>query len=62
MNRQRIFKHWNKVFNLMPILITVSTRKKIDMEGELWWNVLGINGQPISMKNSQDSESENKPD
>ena len=29
----------------------VAKRKKIDIEGELWWNVLEATGQPISMKN-----------
>ncbi|MCU0457631.1 MAG: ATP-dependent 6-phosphofructokinase [Bacteroidales bacterium] len=30
----------------------VAKRKKVDVEGELWWNVLEATGQPISMKNS----------
>ena len=44
--------NWNNIFTLLPIPITVSSRKKIDIEGELWWNVLETTGQPVSMKNS----------
>jgi 6-phosphofructokinase 1 len=43
--------HWNNMFTLLPIPITVSQRKKIDIEGELWWNVLETTGQPSSMVN-----------
>jgi 6-phosphofructokinase 1 len=42
---------WNNQFTLMPIEIVVAKRKKIEIEGELWWNVLEATGQPISMKN-----------
>jgi 6-phosphofructokinase 1 len=42
---------WNDNFTLMPISQVVKKRKKIDVEGELWWNVLEATGQPISMKN-----------
>jgi 6-phosphofructokinase 1 len=42
---------WNYHFTLMPIEMVVAKRKKIDVEGELWWNVLEATGQPISMKN-----------
>ena len=42
---------WNDQFTLMPIPMVVAKRKKIDIEGELWWNVLEATGQPISMKN-----------
>jgi 6-phosphofructokinase 1 len=42
---------WNNQFTLMPIEIVVAKRKKIDVQGELWWNVLEATGQPISMKN-----------
>jgi 6-phosphofructokinase 1 len=31
--------------------MAVAKRKKIDIEGELWWNVLEATGQPISMIN-----------
>ncbi len=43
--------YWNNEFTLLPISMTVAKRKKIDIEGELWWNVLEATGQPISMKN-----------
>ncbi len=42
---------WNYQFTLMPIPVVVAKRKKIDVGGELWWNVLEATGQPISMKN-----------
>ena len=42
---------WNNHFTLLPIPMVVAKRKKIDIEGELWWNVLEATGQPISMKN-----------
>lgn len=42
---------WNDHFTLMPIPMVVTKRKKIDVEGELWWNVLEATGQPIKMKN-----------
>lgn len=42
---------WNNHFTLLPIPLVVAKRKKIDVEGELWWNVLEATGQPISMKN-----------
>jgi 6-phosphofructokinase 1 len=46
-----VIGNWNGQFTLLPIPITVSERKKIDVEGELWWNVLEATGQPIQMKN-----------
>jgi 6-phosphofructokinase 1 len=42
---------WNNHFTLMPIPMVVAKRKKIDVDGELWWNVLEATGQPITMKN-----------
>ncbi len=38
--------HWNNEFTLIPIPIAVSKRKRIDINGELWWNVLEATGQP----------------
>jgi 6-phosphofructokinase 1 len=46
-----VIGHWNNLFTLLPIPITISNRKKIDVEGELWWNILETTGQPVSMKN-----------
>jgi 6-phosphofructokinase 1 len=44
--------YWNDHFTLLPIQMAVAKRKKIDIKGELWWNVLEATGQPISMINS----------
>jgi 6-phosphofructokinase 1 len=43
--------HWAGYFTLLPIPLATSKRKKIDINGELWWNVLEATGQPASMKN-----------
>ena len=43
--------NWNNEFTLLPIPAAISKRKKIDLESELWWNVLETTGQPVSMKN-----------
>lgn len=43
---------WNNHFTIMPIPMVVAKRKRIDVEGELWWNVLEATGQPISMLNN----------
>lgn len=46
-----VIGYWNNEFTLLPIPMAVAKRKKIDVEGELWWNVLEATGQPTSMKN-----------
>jgi len=46
-----VIGYWNNQFTLMPIPMVVAKRKKIDVEGELWWNVLEATGQPVNMKN-----------
>jgi 6-phosphofructokinase 1 len=38
--------HWNSHFTLIPIPIAVSVQKRIDVNSELWWNVLETTGQP----------------
>lgn len=43
--------YWNDMFTLIPIPLATSRRKKIDINGELWWHVLEATGQPSSMKN-----------
>jgi 6-phosphofructokinase 1 len=43
--------YWNNNFTLMPIPMVTMKRKKIDIEGELWWNVTEATGQPAYMKN-----------
>ncbi len=42
--------HWNDNFTLIPIPVAVSETKKIDVGGELWWNVLETTGQPAKMR------------
>jgi 6-phosphofructokinase 1 len=46
-----VIGYWNNQYTLMPIPMVVAKRKKIDVEDELWWNVLEATGQPVSMKN-----------
>lgn len=43
--------NWNNEFTLLPITAAVAERKTIDLESELWWNVLEATGQPVTMKN-----------
>jgi len=43
--------HWNGHFTLIPVPIAVSATRKIDVDGELWWNVLETTGQPAKMRN-----------
>jgi len=45
--------NWNGQFTLLPIPVTIAKRKKIDRNGELWWNILEATGQPVSMKNPE---------
>ena len=42
----------NNRFVYMPIELVIAERKKIDIEGDLWFNVLETTGQPQEMKNS----------
>jgi 6-phosphofructokinase 1 len=42
---------WGDQFTYLPIEATIGERKKIDLESELWWNVLEATGQPSSFKN-----------
>ncbi len=42
---------WNTFFTLLPITMAVKERKKINTEGELWWDVIQTTGQPAVMKN-----------
>lgn len=42
--------YWNGSFTYLPIPIAVKERKKINLESELWWNVLETTGQPVHMK------------
>jgi len=42
--------YWNGHFTLLPIEAATNERKKINIEGEFWWNVLEATGQPPKMK------------
>lgn len=42
---------WGDLFTYLPVKATIGQRKKIDIESELWWNVLETTGQPLSFKN-----------
>ncbi|MDW3649351.1 MAG: ATP-dependent 6-phosphofructokinase [Bacteroidia bacterium] len=42
----------NNKFVYLPIDLVTAERKKIDLEGDLWLNVLETTGQPMSMKNA----------
>jgi 6-phosphofructokinase 1 len=42
--------YWNNQFTLIPITETVKSRKKIELESYLWYNVLEATGQPVIMK------------
>lgn len=41
----------NNKFIYLPIELLISERKKIDVEGDLWLNVLETTGQPMNMMN-----------
>ncbi|MEM6802228.1 MAG: ATP-dependent 6-phosphofructokinase, partial [Bacteroidota bacterium] len=41
----------NNKFVYLPIELVTAERKKIDLEGDLWLNVLETTGQPMIMKN-----------
>jgi 6-phosphofructokinase 1 len=43
--------NWNNEFTLLPIATTVAKRKKINLDSELYWNIIEATGQPIRMKN-----------
>lgn len=44
---------WSNTFTYLPISATVSEREKIDLESELWWNVMEATGQPMDFKNDK---------
>ena len=46
-----LVSRWNNQFVYLPVPAAVQKRKKIDLEGELWLNVLDATGQPVNMKN-----------
>ncbi len=48
--------NWNDQFTLLPIPIAVEQRKKINIHGELWWNIIEATGQPSRMINPEGFE------
>jgi 6-phosphofructokinase 1 len=42
---------WNSTFTYIPISEAIKQRKKVDINSELWWNVLEATGQPVKIKN-----------
>lgn len=49
----------NNKFVYLPIELVISERKKIDIEGDLWFNVLETTGQPMHMRNGGTEEQKN---
>lgn len=45
-----IVGYWNSYFTLVPIATATSERKKINVEGEFWWNVIEATDQPMNMQ------------
>ncbi len=43
--------NWRNSFTLLPTTLAIKQRNKINLEGELWYNVLEVTGQPVKMKN-----------
>ena len=43
---------WSGIFTYLPISATISEKKKIDLESELWWNVIEATGQPLKFENT----------
>ncbi|MBD0402458.1 ATP-dependent 6-phosphofructokinase [Flammeovirga sp. EKP202] len=41
---------WHNQFTYLPIPVATASRKKIDVNGPLWWAVLETTGQPLKMK------------
>ncbi|AZQ61118.1 ATP-dependent 6-phosphofructokinase [Flammeovirga pectinis] len=44
---------WHNQFTYLPIPVATASRKKIDVDGSLWWSVLETTGQPINMTNEK---------
>ncbi|MGD9992273.1 MAG: ATP-dependent 6-phosphofructokinase [Salinivirgaceae bacterium] len=51
-----VVANWNDTFTLLPIPVTIEKRKKIDIQGELWWNIIEATGQPSRMINPEGFE------
>ncbi|MCQ2250497.1 MAG: ATP-dependent 6-phosphofructokinase [Bacteroidales bacterium] len=50
--------HWNGAFTILPIRAAVKERKRINLESELWWNVLESTSQPNRMLNDDNEPAE----
>lgn len=50
--------HWNGYFTILPIKAAVKERKRINLESELWWNVLESTSQPPRMLNDDNEPAE----
>ncbi len=50
--------HWNSNFTVMPIKAAVTERKRINLESEIWWNVLESTSQPARMLNNPEESAE----
>lgn len=46
-----VIGNWNNYFTILPIPLAIKQRNKINLESELWYNVLESTGQPIRMHN-----------
>ena len=44
---------WHEMFTHVPIPITVTSRKKVEPESQLWLSVLESTGQPVSLKSTE---------
>jgi len=42
---------WSGIFTYLPIAATIREKEKIDLESELWWNVIEATGQPLKFEN-----------
>ncbi len=42
--------YWNSYYTLLPIEEATKERKKINIEGEFWYNIIEATGQPMKMK------------
>jgi 6-phosphofructokinase 1 len=51
-----VVANWNDQFTLLPISIAIAQRKKINIHGELWWNIIEATGQPSRMINPEGFE------
>jgi 6-phosphofructokinase 1 len=50
--------HWNGSFTILPILAAVKERKRVNLQGELWWSVLESTGQEPRMLNEEGEDLE----